>query len=63
MCKEYASKEIPLTTNIKKLLFGNEIVSKKNKSIVTYNITKSYDKETYLNNCKNILWQLKNELL
>jgi len=63
MCKEYASKQIPLNNSIKKLLFGNEIVSKKNKSIVTYNITQSYDKQSYLNNSKNILWQLKNELL
>jgi len=63
MCKEYASKEIILSTIIKKLLFGNEIVSKKNKSIVTFNVTHSHDKEAYLNNCRNILWQLKHELL
>ena len=63
ICKEFASKEIPLTNAIKKVLFGNEIVSKKNKNIVTYNITQSYDKLTYLDNCKNILWQLKHELL
>ena len=63
MCKEYASKETPLSNSVKKLLFGNEIVKKNNKSIVTYNVTHSHDKEAYLNNCKNILWQLKHELL
>jgi len=64
LCKEYASKKILLNNDLKKLLFGNQIVSKKNKDIVTYNITQSNNnKESYLNNCKNILWQLKHELL
>jgi hypothetical protein len=63
-CKEYASKEIPLSKTLKKQLFPDEItVSKKNKSIVTFNITKSHDKETHLNNCKSLLFQLKHELL
>ena len=63
LCKEYASKKILLNNDLKKVLFGNQIVSKKNKDIVTYNITQSNNKESYLNNCKNILWQLKHELL
>ena len=63
ICKEYASKEIPLNKLLKKQLFPDETVSKKNKSIVTFNITKSHNKESYLNNCKNLLWQLKHELL
>jgi hypothetical protein len=63
-CKEYASKEIPLSKTLKKQLFPDEItVSKKNKSIVTFNITKSHDKETHLNNCKSLLFQLKHQLL
>jgi hypothetical protein len=63
MCKEYASKEVALTKTLKKELFGSTTVSKKNKSIVTFNITRSYSKENCLNNCKNILWQLKHDLL
>jgi len=63
MCKEYASKEIPLTPSFKKALFGNEIITKKNKSLVSLNVTKSMDKQSYLENCKNILRQLKNQLL
>lgn len=63
LCKEYASKEIALPAQLKKVLFGNEIVSKKNKTLVNCNVTKSLDKESYLDNCKNILWQLKHELL
>lgn len=63
LCKEFASKEVGLSSPLKKLLFGNEVVSKKNKTLVTYNITQSCNKQSYLNNCKNILWQLKHELL
>lgn len=65
MCKEYASKIIPLPKQLSKSLFGelSNGVSKKNKSIVTYNITRGYDKEKCLENCRNILWQLKNELI
>jgi hypothetical protein len=63
LCKEYASKEVPLTSTMKKTLFGNEVISKKNKTLVTFNIKQSCDKVSYLENCKNILWQLKHELL
>jgi len=69
MCKEYTSKEIPLNITFKNLLFGNEKIKSKSKSksIVTFNVTKNDCKENYkqtcLNNCKNILWQLKNDLL
>jgi hypothetical protein len=35
-CKEYSSKEIPLSKTLKVLLFGNDF--KKSKSIVTFNV-------------------------
>jgi hypothetical protein len=65
MCKEYASKEISLNKILKKELFGTETVSKKNKSIVTFNVTKhtTNAKESCLLNCKTILLQIENELL
>ena len=59
-CREYHSKEIALNKSLKGLLFG-EVKSNK-ISIVKFNITKGNDREKCLNNCKNILWQLKNEL-
>lgn len=59
-CREYHSKEIALNKTLKSLLFGE--VKPNKSSIVKFNITKGNDREKCLNNCKNILWQLKNEL-
>jgi hypothetical protein len=59
-CREYHSKEIALNKTLKNLLFGEVKCNK--LSIVKFNITKGNDREKCLNNCKNILWQLKNEL-
>ena len=63
MCKEYYSKEIGLTKILKKLLFGEEPVVKKDKQFVKYNIKRSDSRENCLNNCKNLLSQLKKELI
>ena len=59
-CREYHSKEIALNKTLKGLLFGEVKCNK--SSIVKFNITKGNDREKCLNNCKNILWQLQNEL-
>ncbi len=65
VCREYCSKEIALTKTLKKLLFGEELGKKtKNvKKLVNYNITKSDNRENCLSNCKNLLLQLKNEIV
>jgi len=63
-CKEYSSKEVPLNKILKSVLYGNDF--KKNKSIVSFNVTKcekTDTKENYLTNCQKLLWQLKNELV
>ena len=64
-CNSYSSKEIPLSKNLSVFLFGSAPVNKKNKKIINYELTKHEinTKTACLNNCKNILWQLENDLL
>ena len=75
-CKDYCSKEMPLTKQLQVFLFGNTIVKKK-KQIINFNLTNENENvpvelkrtgsspniQSCLNNCKNILWQLENELI
>jgi hypothetical protein len=63
-CKNFASTEIPLSKILENLLFPNNN-KKGKKKIVNCNITSSQntDKLMCLNNCKNILFQLENELI
>jgi hypothetical protein len=62
-CKNFASDEIPLSKILENLLFPNN--KKGKKKIVNCALTGSIstDKLMCLNNCKNILFQLENELI
>ena len=62
ICKNYASKEISLNKTLNKLLFGETSV-KKDKQLVKYTITRCDSRENCLSNCKNLLSQLKKELI
>ena len=57
-CKKFYSKEVTIPKVLINLLFDSTI-TKKNKQIINFNLT--HDK--YLNNCKNVLMKLENELL
>jgi hypothetical protein len=58
ICKKYYSEEVKLTKNLSSCLFDNVIIKKK-KQIVNYNLTNN----DYLSNCKNMLMKLENDLL
>ncbi len=60
-CFGFSSKEIPLSKPLQTLLFGQAIKGK-DKKIVNIQILRSNNKELCINNCKNILWQLENDL-
>jgi len=60
-CREYSSPEIPLTNVLQKLLFNT-----KDKKIINYNLKRNEINSTKLislNNCKNVLSILENELI
>jgi hypothetical protein len=61
-CKEYSSKEIPLTTTLKNLFF-KENNNKNQKKISNINISINNNKINTIRNCKNFLKQLEFELL
>jgi hypothetical protein len=61
-CRSYASKEMTLNPTLKRLLFGGQDL-KSNKRLVEYSLTKSNSRQNLLNNCKNLLSHLKNDLL
>ena len=58
MCSRFSSNEIQLTQVFSKFLY-NDVITKKNKKFVNVSLTK----DDCLTNCKNILNQLKNDLL
>jgi hypothetical protein len=62
-CKDFSSDEIPLTKVLENLLFPG--TRKGKKKLVNCNLigSLSSDKLKCLNNCKNILFQLENELI
>jgi hypothetical protein len=60
VCKEYCSKETPLSKCLETFLFGSNKTSKK-KNIINYNII--VDSNNSLINCKQILFQLEKEIL
>lgn len=55
-CKEYYSKEIPLSPSLKKLLFGPD------KKISNIELKVSDSKMNIINNCKKFLQQLEIEM-
>jgi len=57
-CKKFCSKEVTIPKVLINLLFDS-VITKKNKQIVNFNLTH----DNYLNNCKNVLMKLENELL
>ena len=62
ICKDFCSDEIPLSKILQNLLFPPE---KGKKKLVNCTLTGSMssDRLMCLNNCKNILFQLENELI
>jgi hypothetical protein len=62
VCKKFFSKEVPLTKSLSNLLFDNIELNKSGKTkkqIINFNLTN----DNCLNNCKNILLKLENDLL
>uniref|UniRef100_A0A6C0I8K9 C962R-like N-terminal AEP domain-containing protein n=1 Tax=viral metagenome TaxID=1070528 RepID=A0A6C0I8K9_9ZZZZ len=60
-CKNFCSEEIPLSKVLENYLFPSTRSSK--KKISNCSFTLATDKLICLNNCKNILFQLENELI
>jgi hypothetical protein len=58
ICKKFTSKEVELTKTLCGSLFDSTS-TKKNKNIVNFTLTRNNS----LNNCKNILMKLENDLL
>jgi hypothetical protein len=67
-CTAFASEEIPMGKALQTLLFGI-VKTKKNKKLINFNITRNSSenentpKQICLENCKNILFTLENELI
>lgn len=65
-CKEYSSSEVPLSKILQNLLFPEiKLLKGSKRKIINCSLTSSLssDKIQCLNNCKNILFQLENELI
>jgi len=60
VCKEYSSKEVPLSKCLETFLFGSNPKQNKKKNIINFSIIDSSNK---LNNCKQILFQLEKQIL
>jgi hypothetical protein len=61
-CKDFSSDEIPLSKILENLLFPGS--KKGKKKLVNCTLTLNNDKKmACLNNCKNLLFQLENELI
>jgi hypothetical protein len=61
-CKDFSSDEIPLSKILENTLFPGSRKSK--KKLVNCNLSLNNDKKVAcLNNCKNLLFQLENELI